>query len=144
MELKTKRRVFIDSSGWKALVDKKDDFYEEGWKIWNKLLDGGVDLLTSNYILDESLTLVRLRCGLDKALVLREFLFRGEPKIKVARVLAQDETEAWKWFVKDWSKLSFTDCVSFAVMERLGLKEVFAFDRHFEKAGFSLVTRERL
>lgn len=140
MVSKTRRRVFVDSSGWKAFIDKNDDFSQRASDIWEKLTDGSVDLITSNYIVDESLTLVRLRCGLDKALVLREFLYRGEPKIKVVRVSAGDETEAWKWFCKDWSKLSFTDCVSFAVMKRLGLKEVFAFDQHFFKAGFKIVS----
>ena len=131
--------VFIDSSGFKALTDKNDGFSLKASKIWDKLRENKVGLVTSNYVLDESFTLLRNKCDLGKALMLREFLFRGEPKIKVARVLASDEIEAWKWFCLDWSKLSFTDCVSFAVMERLGLKEAFAFDKHFEKAGFSLV-----
>lgn len=47
-----------------------------------------------------------------------------------------DEARAWNWFLKDWSDFSFTDCVSFALMERLGFKRVATFDRHFSKAGF--------
>jgi predicted nucleic acid-binding protein len=34
------------------------------------------------------------------------------------------------------SRLSFTDCVSFTVMRGLDIPIVFAFDRHFERAGF--------
>jgi predicted nucleic acid-binding protein len=34
------------------------------------------------------------------------------------------------------SRLSFTDCVSFAVMRGLDIPIAFAFDRHFERAGF--------
>jgi predicted nucleic acid-binding protein len=34
---------------------------------------------------------------------------------------------------KDWS---LTDCISFVVMERLGLQEALTGDRHFEQAGF--------
>ncbi|MGQ9825653.1 MAG: type II toxin-antitoxin system VapC family toxin [Desulfotomaculales bacterium] len=31
---------------------------------------------------------------------------------------------------------SFTDCTSFVLMERLGVKEAAAFDARFEAAGF--------
>ena len=31
---------------------------------------------------------------------------------------------------------SFTDCISFVLMRRRGLKRVFGFDRHFRDAGF--------
>ena len=89
-------------------------------------------------MIDECLTLLRNRCGLEKALLLRKILIEGEPVIKVIRVKMNDEVGAWKWFTKDWSKLSFTDCVSFAQMKRLGIKRVFGFDKHFEKAGFEL------
>ena len=59
--------------------------------------------------------------------------------IKITRVSVDDEARAWEWFVKDWNDLSFTDCVSFAVMKRLGLEKVLSFDNHFSRAGFEIV-----
>jgi predicted nucleic acid-binding protein len=35
--------------------------------------------------------------------------------------------------------LSLTDCVSFAVIRRLGLRKVFCFDRHFQEQGIEIV-----
>ena len=50
--------------------------------------------------------------------------------------MVDDDAGAWEWFEMDWSKLSFTDCVSFAVMKRLGLTDVATFDEHFTRAKF--------
>jgi len=133
------KQIFIDSSGFKALIDEKDDFYEKAVGIWEKLrYEDNIELVTSNYMVDECLTLLRNKCGLDKTILLRKTLAEGLPSIKIIRVKLEDEIMAWDWFVKDWSKLSFTDCVSFAMMKRLGIKRVFGFDKHFERAGFVL------
>lgn len=131
-------QVFVDTSAFKALLDKKDDFHQSVVGIWERIKKSGNELATTNYILDESFTLIRLRCGLEKANDLREMVGNSGDRLKVVRVTVADEAGAWKWFVNDWSGLSFTDCVSFAVMKRLGIRRVASFDKHFEKAGFSL------
>ena len=134
-----KDSVFVDTSAFKALMDKGDDFYDKAEVIWRGFVKNEVKLSTSNFILDESYTLLRVRRNLETAKLLKKFLINSEVPIKIVRVTAKDEVEAWKWFIKDWSKLSFTDCVSFAVMKRIGVKKVFSFDRHFARAGFKLV-----
>lgn len=137
MVLKTSK-VFIDTSAFKALVDSQDLFHKSAIKILNELINEGCELTTSNYIIDECLTLLRVKCSLESAIEFKKFLSNSKPEIKALRVKASHEFGAWKWFTKDWSKLSFTDCVSFAQMGELGIKRVFGFDNHFEKAGFVL------
>jgi len=131
--------IFVDTSAFRALLDKKDDFYDKAEELWEKIKKRNCFLLTSNFILDESYTLLKVRGNLGTAKEMKGFLINSEILIKICRVTVRDEVDAWKWFCQDWSKLSFTDCVSFAVMKRLGLKEAFSFDRHFVKAGFKLV-----
>lgn len=130
--------IFVDSSAFKAVVDVKDQFSEQGAEIWTKLYDNKQCLITSNYILDETFTLVRIKCGIDEVYKLRDMLAENPRFVRVMRVMAKDEAKAWDWFGEDWSRLSFTDCVSFAMMERLGIKRVFGFDAHFQRAGFRL------
>ena len=53
-----------------------------------------------------------------------------------ARVTEDDESRATAIIARHVDKrYSFTDATSFAVMERLGLKNVFAFDPHFRQFG---------
>jgi len=129
--------VFVDTSMFKALVDEKDDFYKQAIQIWQRLKTQKTQLVTSNYMLDETFTLLRNRRGrivVDK--FRKSFLKVNE--IKIIRVTIADEAGAWEWFLLDWSDLSFTDCVSFAMMKRLGIARVATFDQHFQRAGFEI------
>jgi len=128
--------IFIDSSFFKAIIDSKDEFHKDSQIIWEKLEKERTTLVTSNYVLDESFTLIRIRCGLKVVDRFRKDLAESAQFLKIVRATVADEANAWKWFLKDWSKLSFTDCVSFAIMERLHLIRACTFDGHFARAGF--------
>jgi predicted nucleic acid-binding protein len=138
----TKNSVFIDTSFFKAVIDEKDDFHVAGLEAWETAKNQRVGPVTTNYILDETYTLIRKRRGTGKAKELRDFLAGSAAQIKIVRVLAADDAAAWHWFLKDWTNLSFTDCVSLAVMKRLGLERVLAFDRHFAQAGFKILAAD--
>ncbi len=135
----TSPRVFIDTSFFKALIDEKDDFHSDAVQILDILEKNKTHLITTNYILDESITLLRNRCGIDRVRDLRRSLAELKP-LKIYRVFAQDDAKAWDWFWNDWSHLSFTDCVSFTVMKRLEITHVATFDQHFQRAGFTIVS----
>ena len=131
--------VFVDTSAFKAVLDEKDDFHLIATRVWADLLKKDTLLVTSNFIVDETLTLIRIRCGLAKAKEFKEKIINSLKSLKIVRVMSIDERNAWHWFINEWKDLSFTDCVSFAVMERLGLEKVASFDQHFAKAGFKIV-----
>ena len=131
--------IFIDTSFFKALVDQKDEFYDQALKINTALIKDNTMLVTTNYILDETFTLIRKRCGLAKALKLRENIANHSMTIHVVRVTTIHDAEAWTWFQNDWSGLSFTDCVSFVVMQQRNITSVATFDKHFTRAGFTIV-----
>lgn len=136
----TKRdEVFVDTSGFKALVDPADEFHTKAMEVWGNMAKKETNLITSNFILDECYTLIRVRCGIEVVKDFRKLLAESGSKAKVVRVTLEDELTAWDWFEKKWSKLSFTDCVCFATMKRLGLSRFFGFDDHFRRAGFEAV-----
>jgi|SRR3989344_831782 len=132
----TKASVFLDTSFFKAAIDPKDDFYIEAKMILNKLQKDKVTLVTSNYVLDESFTLIRKRCGREMVDKFRKDLSKSTLVATIIRVTVVDEANAWEWFLLNWSDLSFTDCVSFALMKRLEITRVATFDKDFERAEF--------
>lgn len=138
MESKTEA-IFLDTSFFKALIDKKDDFHDSAATQWIRMGQQRVNTITTNFIIDETATLLRIKCGRPSALEFRERLSGGLKSVKIMRVLVSDEKAAWTWFEKDWSKLSFTDCTSFALMKRIGLTRAAAFDDHFSRAGFTVL-----
>lgn len=136
----TADRVFVDSSFFKAVVDGKDEFHPQAVLILSELKKAKSELVASNFILDESYTLIRARCNLELAVKFREFLSKGLDLLRVERVTISDEIASWNWFLNPWKGLSFTDCTSFAVMKRLELSEVATFNNHFSKAGFKVLS----
>lgn len=131
-------KIFVDTSFFKAYIDIKDGFHLKALEIFEELKGKGALLITSNYILDETFTLLRVKCNLEIAIEFKTALEEFETDLKIVRITNADDAAAWDWFVKDWSKLSFTDCTSFALMKRLEIENVAAFDDHFKRAGFSL------
>jgi hypothetical protein len=132
--------IFVDTSWFKAFLDPADDFHSQSERQYLMIKDRNTHLVTSNYIVDETLTLLRVRKNLELSLQFRDMLMGMSHSLKLIRVTSQDEFKAWDWFPKNWSKLSFTDCTSFAVMERLELKDVATFDQHFAQVGFNVIS----
>ena len=73
--------VFIDTAMFKAILDTADEFHAGAVKIWRQLRRRDIFLVTSNFILDEAFTLLRVRAGLKTAVALKKVIARSK-KIK--------------------------------------------------------------
>ena len=124
--------IFTDTSAWYAYIDKSDADHAAAVKLIENL---NRPLITSNYVFDEILTLIKLRMGYHVAINLGQKLWSHEVA-SLVRVTEDDESRAWEIFVQYEDKgFSFTDCTSFAIMERLKIDTAFAFDDHFIQYG---------
>jgi predicted nucleic acid-binding protein len=126
----------MDTSGWVALKHKGDTFWQTATTLHRALLTAGVRYVTSNFVLDESYTLLRHRAGHHVAIELGEEI-RASRLITVVRITAAWEEEAWQMFKRYTDKaFSFTDCTSFIVMQHHGIREAFTNDHNFEQVGY--------
>jgi predicted nucleic acid-binding protein len=134
----TDTHVFADTGAWFALVDQSDNHHMEAVAVYSQLLQS-FSLLTTNLVLAETYTLVRRALG-QKAAVLFLESIAASPRVAVvysdARLESIAETILRKYHDQDFS---YTDAVSFAVMRDRAINRVFAFDRHFLTAGFTLI-----
>ena len=124
--------IFVDTGAWFAtfVPNDPDHVAAIGWFDRNS-----EPLVTTDYVVDELLTLLKIRREYGRAIRLGEDLL-DEKMAQLEWVLPIDVRTAWLTFSqfrdKGWS---FTDCVSKAVMERLNIQTAFAFDEHFRQFG---------
>ena len=127
-----RKKIFVDTSAWYAFIDRNDRDHSAAV---NKVQGLDRFLLTSNYVFDEILTLLKTKLGPSIAISFGQKLWDQEVSALV-RVTEEDETRAWRIFRQYKDKgFSFTDCTSIALMERLDIDTVFAFDDHFVEYG---------
>lgn len=128
--------IFVDTSAFFALADQTDRFHSLAVRFveTNERL-----LVTSNMVVHETITLIRMRLGYEQAVKVGRRLF-DETVTPLIRVTATDERKAWDTFMRYHDKrFSFVDCTSFVLMQRLGIRAAFAFDQDFIQFGRCVV-----
>jgi uncharacterized protein len=101
------------------------------WEVGNENADGFV---TTNYVALESVSVGRRRWGLRAVTTLVEDFL---PLVDLLWVGEDDHAAAVDSLLTSKRRqFSLVDCVSFAVMRRLGIREYLALDPHFAEQGF--------
>lgn len=128
--------VFVDTSALVALAvnDESRHTAAAAYVKSTPLVPGR--FVTTNYVLDETFTVLRPKIGHSHTVAFGEALMKSN-LYTIVQVDARVQELAWEWFKRYADKdFSFTDCTSFVVMTALSLQEAFTFDRHFAQAGF--------
>ena len=135
-------RIFIDTTAFVALEDEDDKEHKAALDYREKIRQGKTPfraLYTSNYILNEVFTLLRLKLSHQVAVAFEENI-KCSKILRILRVTPETENTAWNIFKKYSDKdFSFTDCTSFALMEQEAMSTAFTFDKHFQQYGFQTV-----
>jgi uncharacterized protein len=133
------RSVFVDTSAFVALRNGAEAEHQRAREALLQLLADGVALFTSNYVFAETYTALLVRVGRAEAVEWGR-RFRASEAIELVRVEEDVEGEAWEILERHGDKRwSYVDATSFALIEREGGEEAFAFDAHFAQRGLRLV-----
>ena len=131
--------IFIDTGAFLARYLERDQYCKEAAGLWRELDQTRPILFTSNFVLDETLTLLARRSSYAFAAAKGRTIFASNAFV-ILRPSAEDELASLKLFKKYADQeISFTDCASFTLMRKVGLSRVFTFDKHFRWAGFEVV-----
>ena len=133
------KRIFVDTSAFFALADETDTNHQEAKRLSKKIGKEKLEVVISDHILSETITLIRIKMGFQKALLFGNRLFDS----RITNLIVTEEKmlkEGWNIFSKyDDKKFSFVDCISFAIMMKEGIDTAFTFDNHFEQIGFKIL-----
>ena len=134
--------VLIDTAGFLSLWDAADQHHKRAAQLQTELTRKGRRFLTSDYVVDETVTLLLVRHSRaaaadflqtvisSKALQLQ---WMDSDRFQAAASLFTRHND------KQWS---FTDCASFALMHELRLSDCFTTDHHFRQAGFNVLLEQ--
>lgn len=129
--------VFVDTSAFYALLDRDDRFHAAARAAWTELIGNRHALVTSNYVLVETVALVQRRLGMEAvggftdallAVVTTEWVGEDDHRMALEAMRAAGRRD-----------LSLVDCASFRVMRRANIRTAFTFDPHFAEQGFGVV-----
>ncbi len=124
--------IFVDRSAWFAKFVPDDIDHARIDALLNTTDE---ELITTDFCIDETLTLLAARKELQRALVAGQRFF--DPHFtRIHSVTKQQFERAWILFQQraaaGWS---FTDCTSKIVIDDLGIGTAAALDEHFRQFG---------
>lgn len=130
--------IFIDTGAFLARYIERDQYHEAATQHWRKLQNDRRRCFTSNFVLDETITLLGRRSTYEFA-VERARNLLASSLLSILRPDEQDEAAALDRFEKYADQgVSFTDCTSFVLMEQNHIRTAFTFDHHIALAGFDV------
>ena len=135
----TPRRIFVDTGAWFAAQVVDDAHHEEAAGALKGLIALPIVLVTTNHVVGETYTLLRVTRGHDAC---RRFLESLGETTRLERLFVSQDLERRAFAILDRYRdhdFSFVDATSFALMRAERIRHAFAFDSHFATAGFMRV-----
>jgi predicted nucleic acid-binding protein len=134
---------FYDTWALVALANRKDPAHAVAAAIDEALERQGYTAVTTDYVLDEAVTLIQAMAGARVSVPFLELMAARSLGNELLLVLVGDArraraTDVFRRIAPEERRLSFTDATSFAVMQELGIELAFTADRHFNRAGFGI------
>ena len=134
-----KNTYFLDTSYILALEIKNEESHQRVIENWTTLLISKPFLVTTTYVFDEVVTFLNSINLHYKAVELGDQLLKS-PDLELIEIDNLFFEQGWQYFQKHQDKsYSFTDCISFVVMNKRNILTALTLDSHFSQAGFQIL-----
>jgi predicted nucleic acid-binding protein len=128
--------LFVDSGAWLALRSRRDQHHEAADRLFREAIQHRIPLLTSNLVIAEAHRLTLFRVGIQPALHALTQI-DASSRVAIHFATADDHATARRWLERLAPRpITYTDAVSFAIMEAAACRHVLGFDDDFMAAGF--------
>ena len=132
-------RCFVDTWAWLVLANDRDPAFSAVSGLRAEAAGRAGAWVTTDYVLDETLTRLFTGAPFAKARRFAEAIFQAAELglVDIERVTAERFRGAWELRLRyrDKPRISFTDLTSFVVMKEMGITRVVTGDAHFGHAG---------
>jgi len=137
-------RLFIDTWGWVVIHNRRETRHGEISAYYQHVREQRGMIYTSDYVLDETFTLLFRRLPFSQARESLEMLGRAirEGYLLLERITAGrfEQAKVLRLRFQDKPWISFTDLSSMVVMDELNIRYVLTGDAHFGQVGMSFQT----
>jgi predicted nucleic acid-binding protein len=129
--------VFLDTVGLLALWDIADQWHMPAEEAFAEIVADRRPLITTTFVLLECGNAAARRPYRAEVVRLKQLLMARD---ELLIPMDDDISQAWRDYEQGQAgDAGIVDHVSFAVMQRLNIRQAFTNDKHFEAAGFEIL-----
>lgn len=137
--------LFVDTWGWLVLEDGADVDHDRTAASYDDFRRSGGGAVTTDYVLDETVTRLFRRRPFTEARKFMEGLLASAAGgyLAIERITRARFARAWELRLRydDKQRISFTDLTSFVVMQEAQVADVLTQDEHFAQVNMGFVRR---
>ncbi|MGA7877951.1 MAG: PIN domain-containing protein [Desulfoferrobacter sp.] len=138
-------KLFIDTWAWLSLRDRKEPRHDEIDVFYRKFRERKGLFYTSDYVLDETITLLFKRLTFqmaeDSLTKINEAIEEGYLQVEWVSLERFEKAKGLRLKYHDKPKISFTDLTSMVVMKEIGINDILTEDEHFEHVGMGFMRK---
>ena len=131
--------LFVDTWGWLTLRDKSERRHAEMWQAFESFQQPEHRIFTSDFVLDETFTLLFRRLPFVAARESMELLATSVEEGSLVSIPITGTrfkaAQALRIRYQDKPAISFTDLTSMAVMQEFNIQKILTEDNHFAQVG---------